>query len=141
MVLFSLSVRRLSFHEALWPVAVPSEPDIRILSAVFTIRDPNFNSTGYLRVRLIDILVRCLICPLCNEKGSPNLSYQAHITNIPIGGTHMSGKLGSATKQNFKLIFSCRYYSSRMILLACFVWLEAVRIYSQHYKKRRVRSV
>ena len=102
----------------------------------------SFDSTSYLRVLPIDILVRSLICALFNEKGSPNLSYQIYMTNVSIGSTHMSGNLdGPATKQDFKLIFSCRHYSGSMVLLAYFVRLEAVRIYSEHYKKRRILSV
>jgi len=36
------------------------------------------------------------------QEGSPNLSYQTHITNISIGGIGMWGMLdATATKQNF----------------------------------------
>ena len=89
-------------------MTIPPKPDIGIASAVFTILQqqlyrPSTSAADRYISQVSDMLT-------LQREGSPNLSYQTHMSNISIGGASISGNLDSAaTKQDVYLIFSCRH--------------------------------
>ena len=101
-MLFSFSFCWLLFHQDLCLVTMPPELGIRISQYY------RYSSTGHLWVRPIEILVRCLIWALCNEKAHQTFPTRPTWV-ISISGTFMSGNLdGAATKQDIELIFTIR---------------------------------
>ena len=87
---------------------VPPKPDIGAASAVFTILQQQLYRPS---TSVADIYISQVPdMGTLKREGSPNSSYQTHMTNISIGGASISGKLDSATtKQEVYLIFSCRH--------------------------------